>query len=90
MWKTTAAKGILARGRRQRDHSQQHGTPLSKSSGIFVATLSKDTEIYGNTLEDNDRGIQFFLPVRRWEAERSNTILHNVYAHDNSVKVYTQ
>ena len=58
------------------------------SSGIFIST-SKDMEIYGNTLEYNFRGIQYFLNCSAVGGGTLVFDLSNNYAHDNIVKVGT-
>ena len=58
----------------------------SETNGIFIST-SKDVEIYENTLEDNFRGIQYFLNC---EAVGGGTIrfdLANNLARDNTIRV---
>ncbi len=103
IWYDSGNVGVLIEGNRVEDNGREGishevgGSAIirnntvrrSKSSGIFVAT-SKDTEIYGNTLEDNYRGIQFFLNCAAVGGGTLKYDLYNVYAHDNSVKVSTQ
>jgi parallel beta-helix repeat protein len=60
----------------------------SRSSAIFIGT-SKDIEIYGNTLEDNFRGIQYFLNCAAVGGGTLLFDLANNYAHDNIVRVGT-
>ena len=55
-------------------------------TGIFIST-AKDVEIYGNTLEDNFRAIQYFLNC---DAVAGGTIsfdLSNNNTHDNTIRV---
>jgi len=58
-------------------------------SGIFIST-SKGVEIYNNLLEDNFRGIQYFLNCDAVGGGSIGYDLANVTAHDNTVKVGTQ
>jgi parallel beta-helix repeat protein len=58
----------------------------NETNGIFIST-SKDVEIYENTVEDNFRGIQYFLNC---EAVGGGTIrfdLANNLARDNTIRV---
>jgi parallel beta-helix repeat protein len=102
IWYDTGNVGVLVEGNRVEDNGREGishevgGSAIirnntirrNKSSGIFVAT-SKNTEIYGNTLEDNYRGIQFFLNCAAVGGGTLKYDLYNVYAHDNSVRVPT-
>jgi parallel beta-helix repeat protein len=56
------------------------------TTGIFIST-SKDVEIYGNTLEDNYRGIQYFLNCDAVGGGSIAFDLANNSAHDNTVMV---
>jgi len=58
------------------------------SSAIFIST-SKEMEIYGNTLENNFRGIQYFLNCSAVGGGTLVFDLANNYAHDNIVTVGT-
>jgi parallel beta-helix repeat protein len=58
------------------------------SSGIFIST-SKEMDIYGNTLESNFRGIQYFLNCSAVGGGALVFDLANNNAHDNIVKVGT-
>jgi parallel beta-helix repeat protein len=61
-------------------------------TGIFVST-SRDTEIHHNTLEDNWRGITFFLNCDARGVQYDGAIDHdltNDFAHDNVVRVGTR
>ena len=63
----------------------------SGESGIYIST-SRDTEIYGNTLEDNWRGINFFVYCPALGAQYEGSIDHdltNNVATDNVIKVGT-
>jgi parallel beta-helix repeat protein len=57
-------------------------------SGIFIST-SKNVEIYNNLLEDNFRGIQYFLNCDAVGGGSIGYDLANNTAHDNTVKVGT-
>ena len=64
----------------------------SGSHGIFVST-SNNVESYGNLLEDNFRGIQYFLNcgvigVQPYPGSLYHDLANN-YAHDNTVRVGT-
>jgi parallel beta-helix repeat protein len=61
----------------------------SATSGIFVST-SKGMEIYNNTLEDNLRGIQYFVDCGAVGGGRIRFDLANNSAHDNTVIVGTR
>jgi parallel beta-helix repeat protein len=61
----------------------------SPGSGIFIST-SKDMEITNNTLEDNFRGIQYFLDCGTVGGGRIGFDLSNNRAHDNTVMVGTK
>jgi parallel beta-helix repeat protein len=54
--------------------------------GIFVSS-SKDTEIYGNYLEDNKVGISYFIDCNNILKFEWQDDLANVYSHDNTIKV---
>jgi parallel beta-helix repeat protein len=56
--------------------------------GIFIST-SKNVETYGNTVEDNLIGIEYFLDCGLVGGGTIGFDLANNYAHDNSVKVGT-
>jgi parallel beta-helix repeat protein len=58
-------------------------------SGIYIST-SKDVEIYNNTLEDNFRGIQYFLNCSAVGGGSIGYDLANNTARDNVVKVGTR
>lgn len=58
----------------------------SGSSGILIAT-SKNVEIYGNTLEDNFRGIQYFVNCGAVGGGSKGRDLANDTAHHNTVKI---
>jgi parallel beta-helix repeat protein len=56
--------------------------------GIFIST-SKNVETYGNTVEDNLVGIEYFLDCELVGGGTIGFDLANNYAHDNSVRVGT-
>ena len=58
----------------------------SGDHGVFIST-SKDVEIYNNTLEDNFRGIQYFLNCGSVGGGEIGWDLANNVAHHNIVKV---
>jgi hypothetical protein len=58
-------------------------------NAIFVST-SKDVEIYGNTLEYNFRGIQYYLNCNAVGAGIIKYDLANNVAYNNSIRVGTQ
>ena len=63
----------------------------SGGNGIFIAT-SHRVEIYGNTLEDNFRGINYFVDCSAVGASSGGEIGEEVYmqdvsAHDNTITV---
>jgi hypothetical protein len=103
IWFDTNNLGVLIEGNRVEDNGREgiaheiggsavirnNTVRRTKSSAIFIGT-SKDTEIYGNVLEDNYRGIQFFLNCAAVGGGTLKYDLYNVYAHDNSIKVSTQ
>lgn len=61
----------------------------SGDQGIFVSNASRN-DIYGNTLEDNWRGIAFFISCDRTTAEGPTHDLFDNTAHDNSIRVGTR
>jgi parallel beta-helix repeat protein len=66
----------------------------SGGNGIFIAT-SHSVEIYGNTLEDNFRGINYFVDCSAVGAPSGGEIGEEIYmqdvsAHDNTITVGTQ
>jgi parallel beta-helix repeat protein len=58
----------------------------SGEHGLFIST-SKDVEIYKNWLEDNFRGIQYFVDCRSVGGGAIGWDLANDIAHDNLVSV---
>jgi len=58
-------------------------------SGIFIST-SKEVQVYGNTLEDNYRGIQYFLNCNAVGGGTIGFDLANNDTHDNTVKIGTR
>lgn len=58
----------------------------SGSSGLFLST-SRDTEISGNTLEDNRYGLWFFVACSRVGAGNVKADLTNNTAHDNTIRI---
>ena len=61
----------------------------SGDTGLYIST-SKDTEIYGNTLEGNFRGITYFLNCAAVTGGNISFDLANNNAHDNTIIVGTQ
>jgi parallel beta-helix repeat protein len=61
----------------------------SNDSGIILST-AKNVEVYGNTLEDNFRGIQLFLNCSAVGGGTLKYDLTNDFVHDNSIKVGTK
>jgi parallel beta-helix repeat protein len=59
----------------------------SGDTGIFIST-SQNSEIYGNTLEDNFRAITYFINCGATVGRDID--LQNNWAHDNSIRVGTQ
>jgi parallel beta-helix repeat protein len=60
----------------------------SRLHGVFIST-SKDVEIYENTLDDNFRGIEYFVGCSRVGGGEIGWDLANNLAHDNVVTVGT-
>jgi parallel beta-helix repeat protein len=60
----------------------------SGDTGIFIST-AKNTETYGNTLQDNFRAIQYFLNCSAVGGGTLSYDLSNNSAHDNIVRVGT-
>ena len=58
----------------------------SGEHGVFIST-SKDVEIYMNSVEDNFRGIQYFVDCSRVGGGAIGWDLANDLAHDNLVSV---
>lgn len=58
----------------------------SGDQAIFVST-SKQTEIYGNTVENNFRGIVLFITCTAVNSQPWNPDLANVNVHDNTIWV---
>jgi hypothetical protein len=58
----------------------------SREHGVFIST-SKDVEIYMNSLEDNFRGIQYYVDCGRVGGGAIGWDLANDLAHDNLVSV---
>jgi parallel beta-helix repeat protein len=56
----------------------------SGDTGVFIST-SRNAEIYGNTLEENYRGITYFVNCGGVVGRDDD--LRNNWAHDNSVRV---
>jgi hypothetical protein len=61
----------------------------SGDTAVFIST-SKNADIYNNTLEDNFRGITFFVNCPSVGAGAIGFDLVNTSAHDNAVTVGTQ
>jgi len=61
----------------------------SNDTGILIST-SKNVEAYGNTLEDNFRGVQFYLNCNAVGGGTIQYDLANNSVHDNSIKVGTR
>jgi parallel beta-helix repeat protein len=66
----------------------RNNTLRRNETGVFVSS-SQSVEIYGNTLENNFRGITYFLNCGGM-AGRSDVDLRNNSAHDNTIRVSTQ
>jgi parallel beta-helix repeat protein len=61
----------------------------SADTGVFIST-SKNAEIYNNTLENNFRGITYFVNCPSVGAGAISFDLANNSAHDNTITVGTQ
>src|SRR4029434_7894658 len=61
----------------------------SGHNGLYIST-SKNMQIYGNTFENNFRGIQYFINCSAIGQGRIGFDLANVSAYDNTITVGTQ
>src|SRR4029450_2766162 len=61
----------------------------SGQNGIYIST-SKNMQVYGNTLESNFRGIQYFINCSAIGQGKIGFDLVNTSSYDNTITVGTQ
>ena len=104
IWYDSDNTGALIEGNRVEDNGRDRhlatrsaATPSSgttrsggaRKPGCFIST-SKNVQIYNNTLENNFRGITYFLNCASVGGGTTSFDLANNTAHDNTITVGTQ